>query len=232
VWAGIENPFIFASMPIMPTLYYCYDAYCGWCYGFSKVIKKIWEHYQGRLAFDVLSGGMVLPAQPTHVGAMASYIASAYHTVEQTTGVTFGPDYLWHIFNPDQSDWYPSSLKPAIALSVLKDLLPDQAVPFSADLQYSLYFEGRDLCDDEAYRHLVDKYALDAIEFYTRLKSPAYEEKANYDFALCKQLQVTGFPTVFLQTSERQFYLLARGYTAYPDVQARIDQVLAGLPAS
>lgn len=216
-------------MPIIPTIYYCYDAYCGWCYGFSPVIKKLWEDYKDRLVFDVLSGGMVLGNPPAHIGVMAGYIAGAYKTVESTAGVSFGPDYLWHIFNPDKSDWHPSSLKPAIALSVMKDLQPQMAVPFAADLQHSLYFEGRDLCDDEAYRHLVDKYQLDTIEFYTLLKSPAYEEKANYDFALCKQLQVSGFPTLFLQTSERKFYLLARGYTPFDDVKSRLDQVLAEL---
>jgi len=214
-------------MPIIPTLYYCYDAYCGWCYGFSPVIKKIWADYKDQLAFDVLSGGMLISEKPAHIGGMAGYINGAYQNVEELTGVKFGPDYLWHIKNPDLSDWHPDSEKPAIALCVLKDLQPDNAVPFAADLQYSLYFEGRDLCDDEAYRHLTEKYQLDPIDFYARLKSPAYKEKAHYDFAICKQLQVSGFPSVFLQTDERKFYLLARGYTAFDDVKARIDNVLA-----
>ena len=28
------------------TIYYCYDAYCGWCYGFSPVIKRIFDAYR------------------------------------------------------------------------------------------------------------------------------------------------------------------------------------------
>lgn len=43
-----------------PILVYCYDAYCGWCYGFSRVIKKIYEEYKDQLDFEVLSGGMIL----------------------------------------------------------------------------------------------------------------------------------------------------------------------------
>ncbi len=34
-----------------PLLIYCYDAYCGWCYGFSKVISRIEEEYRDRLGF-------------------------------------------------------------------------------------------------------------------------------------------------------------------------------------
>ena len=43
-----------------PLLIYCYDAYCGWCYGFSPVIKKIAEEYKDKLDIEVLSGGMMI----------------------------------------------------------------------------------------------------------------------------------------------------------------------------
>lgn len=209
-----------------PILYYCYDAYCGWCYGFSLVIKKIAEEYQGKMDFEVLSGGMILPEFKKHISKTAPYIKGAYKQVEQTTGVKFGEDYLWHIFHPDESDWYPESEKPAIALCIFKEYHPDQAVAFAADLQYSLHYEGRDLTDDEACRHLLEKYNIPAEEFYKKLHGEEYGEKANYEFALVKQLQVNGFPSVLMQVSETKFYLLARGYTDYETLKQRIENVL------
>jgi putative protein-disulfide isomerase len=214
-----------------PTLYYCYDAYCGWCYGFSPVIKRLFSEYGRRLAFEVLSGGMILPAEPQHIRVMASYIQESYRTVEERTGIKFGQDWLWHILNPEESDWYPSSEKPAIALSVFKDYHHGLAILFATDLQWALHYEGRDLGDDEAYRHLLEKYMIPAKEFYAKLHSEAYKEKAYYEFALVKQLQVTGFPTVLLQVSESKFYLLARGYTDYETLKKGIDQVLLLSPA-
>ena len=209
-----------------PTLYYCYDAYCGWCYGFSPVIRRIFELYQGRLAFEVLSGGMVLPEKPQPIKVMAPYIQKAYKTVEEHTGIKFGSDWLWHIFHPDESDWYPSSEKPAIAMCVFKDYHPGLAIPFAADLQYALHEEGRDLTDDEAYRHLLEKYKLSDQEFFTRLHSAEYKEKAYEEFALIKQLGVTGFPTVFLQVSESRLYLLSRGYTDLASLEGAIGRAL------
>ena len=97
---------------------------------------------------------------------------------------------------------------------------------FAADLQYALHYEGRDLTDDEAYRHLLEKYTIDPADFYSKLHSPAYKEKALYEFSLVKQLQVTGFPAVLLQVSESKFYLLARGYTNYETLKERIENVL------
>lgn len=214
------------------TIYYCYDAYCGWCYGFSPVIKKIAEEFKEKFFFEVLSGGMIISDQPSPVGVMAGYIRQAYKVVEERTGIRFGSDFLWHINNPDDSDWFPNSEKPAIALCVFKDLFPENQVEFAADLQYALNFEGRDLCDDEAYRHLLEKYNIPADQFYTSLHSESYKEKAYYEFALCKQLQVTGFPAVLLQASDTKFYLLAKGFTDYDVLKERIEAVTQELAQS
>lgn len=207
-------------------LIYCYDAWCGWCYGFSPVIKEIETYFKDKLHVEVLSGGMILPETPNPISIMAPYIQQAYKTVEEYTGIKFGEDFLWHIFNPGQSDWFPNSEKAAIAMSVIKEHNPDQAVSFAADLQYALNFEGRDLTDDEAYRHLLPKYGIDSETFYNELHSEKFKEKAYYDFALVKQLQVSSFPQLLLQASPSKFYMVAKGYTDFETVKERIENIL------
>ena len=213
------------------TLIYCYDAYCGWCYGFSQVMKKINSEYKNKLEIEVLSGGMILPEEPVHISATAGYINNAYKNVEELTEVKFGEDYLWHIKHPEQSDWYPNSEKPAIALCIFKEYFPDQQVNFAADLQYALHFEGRDLDDDESYRLILEKYNFPPEGFYEKLQEQDYKEMAYYEFALCKQLQVTGFPALLLQISETKFHLLARGYTDYETLNQRLQNVLKEIDA-
>ena len=122
-----------------PLLIYCYDAYCGWCYGFSPVIKKIAAEFSERVDMEVLSGGMILPEKPVHIRVSAGYISKAYTSVEELTGIKFGKDYLWHIFNPEESDWYPNSEKPAMALCIFKEFYPQRAVEFAAVLQLALH---------------------------------------------------------------------------------------------
>ncbi|MCX6297944.1 MAG: DsbA family protein [Bacteroidetes bacterium] len=209
-----------------PTLFYCYDAYCGWCYGFSPVIKQIAATYKTQLNIEVLSGGMIVPENPVHIGVTAGFIQKAYPTVEEYTGVKFGADYLWHVENPDLSDWYPNSEMSAIALCIFKEIYPEKQVEFAADLQYALHYEGRDLTDKEAYRHLIEQYGLNETAFYEKLGSDTYKDQAHYEFQLCKQLQVTGYPCVLIQVAETKFHLLARGYTPYEDLKARLDLVL------
>jgi putative protein-disulfide isomerase len=208
------------------TLIYCYDAYCGWCYGFSEVMKKINSAYKNRLQFEVLSGGMILPEEPLPIAVTAKYILEAYKRVEELTGIKFGEDYLWHIQHPDQSDWFPNSEKPAIALCIFKEYFPDLQVSFASDMQYALHFEGRDLTDNESYRLLLGKYNIPAEEFYEKLDEEEYKEEAYYEFALCKQLNVAGFPAVFLQLSETKFYQVVQGYTSFESIDERIKNVL------
>jgi putative protein-disulfide isomerase len=209
-----------------PVLIYCYDAYCGWCYGFSPIIKRIAEEYKDTLDIEVLSGGMILPEKLTHIESIAPFIQKAYKGVEEHTGIKFGQDFLWHIFNYQDSDWYPNSEKPAIAMCIFKDFYPQRAIEFARDLQYALNFEGRDLTDDEAYRHLLDKYSIRPEVFYERLNSEEYKEKAYYEFSLVKQLQVSGYPCVFIQTGELKFHMVARGFTDFETLKARIENVL------
>lgn len=216
---------------MQPVLIYCYDAWCGWCYGFSPVMQKIDGHYQNQFHIEVLSGGMILPEQPVSIKSSATYIQGAYKNIETLTGVKFGEDYLWHIYHPEESDWFPHSEKPAIALSIFKEIYPDRQIAFIADLQQSLFMEGRDLTDNEAYRHLLLKYSIDEAGFFEKLKSEEFKEKAYYDFALCKQLQVTGFPQVLMQTDETHFHLIAKGYTDYETLSQRIEAVLTEVAA-
>lgn len=209
-----------------PLLIYCYDAYCGWCYGFSPVISAIADAYKDKLEVEVLSGGMILPEKPVHIRVSAGYILNAYQQVEELTGIKFGEDYLWHIRNPEESDWYPNSEKPSIALCIFKEYYPERAVEFASDLQYSLHYEGRDLTDNEAYRHLLEKYSIQTEVFYEKLASEAYRDMAYYEFSLVKQLHVNGYPTVFIQTGETKFHMVARGYTAYEALCSRLNIIL------
>lgn len=208
------------------TIFYCYDAYCGWCYGFSPVMKKITEAYKEQFEIEVLSGGMMIGESIAPIEKIAPYIQSTYKRVEEMTGIQFGQDFLWHINNPEESDWVMNSEKPAIALCIFKEYYPARQLEFAFDLQYALHYEGRDLDDNEAYRHLLEKYSIQPEVFYEKLLSEEYKEMAYDEFALCKQLQVTGFPAVLIQLNESRFYLLARGYTGFEELQERIEDVL------
>ena len=214
-----------------PILIYCYDPYCGWCYGFSPIIKKIAEEYSFQLDVEVLSGGMMIGENKMPIEKIGPYIQGAYKRVEEVTGIKFGDDFLWHTANPDKSDWVMNSEKPAIALCILKEIYPERQLEFAGDLQYALNYEGRDLDDDEAYKHLLEKYTISKNDFYTKLKSDEYKEKAYYEFALCKQLNVDSYPQVLIQLHSNKFYLITKNFSTYEEVKKGIEKALTEIKA-
>jgi putative protein-disulfide isomerase len=220
---------------MQPTLLYIQDALCGWCYGFSPVVQKLYDEYKGRIEFDVLSGGMIPPEHAQPVKVKAAYVAEAYKTVEQYTGVKFGEAYLHHYLHPEESSWKEESLTPATALSLLKAAQPistdggkgGNAIAFSRAIQDLHMQEGKDLSDPQTYRSLASSNNLDPEEFMGRLKEEEWQEEARYEFAIVKQLGITGFPAIVLQTAPDKFYMLAKGYTPHEDLKVRVDRVLA-----
>ena len=169
---------------------------------------------------------MILPEQPKSVAVLAGYLKTLSDQVSAQTGARYGKDYLWHLNHPAESDWYPSSEKAAIALCILKDYYPLLSVQFACALLYALHFEGRDLCDDEAYRHILEKYGIPAADFYRSLHSDTYRQMALGEFALCRRLDATAFPKLFLQVSDNKLYTLADGYTDYITIKDRIEDIL------
>jgi putative protein-disulfide isomerase len=209
----------------MVTVIYCFDAYCGWCFAFTKVIQKLEEELHRNFQFEVLSGGMILPENQVHISTIAPYLKENSAKVSVETGVVFGKDFLWHVNHPQESDWFPNSEKPAIALCILKEYLPEKQLEFASDIQTALFLEGRDLCDDEAYRHLLYKYGVPAEDFYTRLHDESYKERAYEEFALVKQLKVKGYPCVMMQLNALKFYLVSNGYADYTTVLKSIRSI-------
>lgn len=202
---------------------YVYDALCGWCYGFSKVIHACYENHKVDFDFEVLSGGMMTGERVGSINQIAPFIKSAYKTIEETTGIKFGEGYLKHL---EEGTMILNSEKPSIALSVFKSILPEQAIPFVHDLQNAIFFDGKDPNENDIYRYLAVNYGIDPDEFEEKLGLEEFKDNAYYDFALAKQLQVQGYPAVLIQTGESNFYLIAKGYTDIDTLEARIKNVL------
>src|SRR5690606_754200 len=119
-----------------PTIIYIYDAICGWCYGFSPVMKAIYEKYKDKFDFQVLSGGMILGDRVAPISQMRDIIKGSYKRVEEASGVKFGDAFINGAV--EKGTMIMSSEKPSIALSVFKTYLPQDAILFASDLQYAL----------------------------------------------------------------------------------------------
>ncbi len=195
---------------------YVYDALCGWCYGFSPIIEHFQEKYKGSLDVEVISGGMITGNRIGPIGEVASYIRQAYKDVEKTTGVKFGNKFLNSTLK--DGDAIFTSVPPAIALSVFKELDSNNSVQFASRLQKAIYFDGISPNNVEAYGQMASKFGIDAKSFILKMKDPLYEKLAEYDFKRTLALKVSGFPTVFIENNGA-YHKIGSGYMTFNQLE-------------
>ena len=201
---------------------YIYDALCGWCYGFSPVIEKLYETYKSEIDFDVLSGGMIMGDRVGPIGKVAAYISNAYKDVERASGVKFGEAFLGNILGKGTAIF--SSEKPSIALSIFKTYHPEKSVLFAGTLQKAIYYDGIEPDNVNAYGKYAAKYGIDPAEFTRKMKEDTYRDMADCEFQQVAQWGIGGFPTVVYHRGDK-YYLITRGYTSFEELNSVVKQV-------
>lgn len=206
-----------------PQLMYIFDPFCGWCYGFSPVIKKLKDNFQDVFDFKVYTGGMVLGERVGAIGEKFAYIKNgAAAQVEQTTGVVFGEAFKQNILEP--GDYIVNSEPPSIAFTTLRALAPGNDVEIAHDMQNTLYFEGKSFNETHTYLELADKYNINREEFSRIYENPEARERTYAEFKMIQQLGVQGYPTVVVIIDE-QGYLVSRGYQPYEQISATLKKL-------
>tara|TARA_R100001369_G_scaffold22674_2_gene41325 strand:+ start:28506 stop:29144 length:639 start_codon:yes stop_codon:yes gene_type:complete len=207
---------------IKDTIYYVYDPLCSWCYGFSPVMKKLKNSYDNEFNFEVISGGMQSGDRKQPVSVIRDYLKGAYKNVTERTGVEFGDKFMKVL---DDGTRILDSIPPSIALSIIKELKPEETLNFAAIIQEAIYYDGMDWNLVEAYFPYLEKYNIDPDEFMKKFEDPFYKEKTLEDFKLASNFGVTGFPTVILKKDDK-YYLLAQGFVPFEQLNASVEQIL------
>lgn len=208
-----------------PTIYYVYDALCGWCYGFSPVITEFYEKHKDEFNFQVLSGGMVTGSRIGPVSQVAGYISDAYQQVEELTGVEFGEAFLEELLPTNEIF---TSEPAAMAMALVRDQKPALQIPFATRLQKAIYYEGMPPADWMTYGQCAAEFGFDAEEFAEKMQHPKLKELVAEEFNVVQHWGIQGFPTMVLQEGEKA-YALARGYTKLEDLEAVLEKVVGEL---
>ena len=203
---------------------YIYDALCGWCFGFSPVMKQIYEEYQNQFEFIVISGGLFVGQRIGPINQVAPYIKEgAYKSVEATTGVKFGQGFLNKLFG-EEEDLILDSLYPAAALYIVKEQFPEKAIEFAHILQSAVYEDGINTVDVSAYTKYAVEIGCEAADFEAKMQSEKYIAKAKVEFDFFQKLPVNGFPAL-IYTNDEKSVLLSSGYTNYEELKKRLVEL-------
>lgn len=149
------------------------------------------------------------------LSTMADYIRSAYKVVEERAGVTFGKPFIQQL-NGEANVLF-SSLPPSRALNAFKAYRPHDALLMAHEIQKAIYFYGKAPGDESVYLDLAKKFDLPVNTYREKLWSDENISRTEKDFQQSKELQVSGFPTVFMSNGE-EYLLMGQGFMEYEDL--------------
>jgi putative protein-disulfide isomerase len=175
---------------------YVFDAYCGWCHGFGRAITEFAAANTGRIALDVVSGGLFTGTRVAPVASMP-YVAEANARIAELTGAEFGPGY--HALVAD-GRFRMDSTAAARGFAALRTV-SSEALEAATAMQHAFYVDGLSLSEASTYRRLAQQLGLDIEAVSSAFASPRTQTLATEDFTRAAQLGVTSYPTLLLHTA-------------------------------
>ncbi len=207
--------------PMKAKIIYVYDAYCGWCYGFSPVITAFHQKYQNDYTFEVISGGLITgdrvgPMDPN----MAKYIKGAIPRLMEITGVKISDTYINSLGDPNRVN---DSMVPAKAMTAFRKFAPNRMIEFASWLQKAQFVDAKDLTQSEVYRDAALAFNISPDDFVREMEASTADAKS--DFMKAQQWGITGFPAVLIDRADT-LIALSNGFTDLPNLESSLKQAL------
>lgn len=209
------------SLALNKKLIYVFDPLCGWCYGFSPVVKQLYDATKRRAQWDILAGGMVVGERVGPIGRISEFLKQALPRVEGTTGIHFGEAFTTEVL--ERGTLILSSVEPSRALQAVKALAPDRAMAYAAGLQKALYEEGRDVTSLGVLGDVAESVRIVGFEL-EYMKVETYEQTLD-EFQLVNQMGITGFPTLVGVDGEHT-RVFSRGWAPFDRVFEGVNRWL------
>ena len=215
------------NLTMKSKLLYITDAYCCWCYGFSKTMTMVSREFGDRLNIRVVNGGMVPRDLPLQALFSSFPDPLALHTrISSLSGQAFGHAYLDHLRALSRSTRVVNSLVPARAMQAMKSLTDAGELQIFTEFQHAYYRDGLDLTEMSTYRHVASVLMVDENAFERAFIDPASQAAVEAELTLVKRLGVRGFAALLLQ-DESGYTAVARGYTDFNEVRKVLDSVFS-----
>jgi putative protein-disulfide isomerase len=203
------------------TIVYVMDPLCGWCFGFSPVVRELYDATKRRASWMVFSGGMVTGDRIAPIGELKSFLHQVLPRLQTTTGVIFGKPFLEGVL--EEGTMSLSSLEPSRALQAVKALAPEKSLFYAHALQSALYTDGLDITRLGVLGDLAETLGVEGFEI-EYMKTETLDNTLQ-EFKQVSSWGISGFPTlVGLEGEEGTVF--SRGFAPFDRVFPGVDRWL------
>ena len=205
-----------------PTVVYVFDAYCGWCWGFSKRVSEFEAANRDRVSFTAVSGGL-FTGQRFGPISILTHVPEANRRITQLTGAEFGAAFKQLL---EEGSFEMNSSHAGAAMAALMLQAPERAVDWAHQLQEAFYQHGLSLSEPSTVAAIASRNGLDEVQVLRALADGSAESQAEADFALARKLGVNSYPTLLYVDGTRLHQLPGTG-TSLAILNSTLDSLLA-----
>ena len=206
-----------------PQIIYVFDPLCGWCYGFSPVMKQAYDTFKEKADFKVITGGMIIGDQIGPIGNIAQFLKGATARVTERTGARFSSLFLDTILT--EGTQLLTSMEPSIAVQICKQEKPERLFEFMSELHKDIYIMGLQTAIPSDYGRLAMNMGFDKNKFINNMQDKEYKELALADFAEASRLNIQSYPAVLLR-NKGVYKELTRGYRNWEELENILNEEL------
>lgn len=176
-----------------PTLYYCYDPMCSWCWAFKPAWEKVRTAINDKVNCRYLLGGLA-PDNDQPMGLETqNYIQTNWEKIQQVVpGTEFNFDF-WRLCEPRRSTYAACR-----AVICAKKQQPRVEEFYVEAIQHAYYLEAKNPSNDNVLIDIAKKLGLGTKQFAEDLHSPEVQNILDKEMALSKSLGMTSFPSLKL----------------------------------
>ncbi len=194
---------------------YIGDPMCSWCYGIAPQWQKVYEHYKETAEIEIIMGGL-RPYHNVPMTEMKDFLAEHWQQVNKVTNQKFSYGIL------DDASLVYDTEPPCRATAIVRQIAPDQAVPFFELIQEDFYAENKYLGSADAYTESLEALDIPVAAFAEAFESDTWKEQIKQDFQKSRTLGVNSFPTILVE-KEGRVSVVAKGYSTSEQIMMRID---------
>lgn len=201
---------------------YIGDPMCSWCWGAAPALEQLKNHYEGKIPFNILLGGL----RPGNTALMDSklktFLRQHWEEIHQLTGQAFGFQIL------EKEDFVYDTEPAARAVCTMRQLNPAAEFDFFKAIQHQFYAKGKDTNQINTYLELCEDFFVAPSDFEQLFNATATKQATAEEFDQARMLGVTGFPTILVRMGQK-YKAIARGYDTFEHMKARVEQWLLHL---
>lgn len=189
---------------LIPTLIYCYDPMCSWCWGFSPTWVKLQAALQRmvdakQLTIQPLLGGLAVDSDAPMEDAMKNGLEATWKKIETTLGSEFNYNF-WRTASPRRST-YPACRACYVARS---EGLEKQMYN---EIQKAYYLEAKNPSNLDTLTACAEKVGLKSEDFQKSMQYVQSEQLLESEIKQARRLGLNSFPSLALLIDDKIMHI-------------------------